>query len=208
METIKVLYNNCCGGFAFSKEFRNEYMRRTGNDVKDNYYQIQRLRYDPVAIAIFEERGQEWCSDPYSSMIDIIEVPKIFANYIDIENDMGDETVRVQYSEALADALVNFMKTNDRPVLDATYAAICAGREWMESRKIEECESSLRSQAPGVMFDEGTGRVAVAGGGGLSNAMLYGGGDALGDDEVTDLTDIPVLKISDAFVSDDSDTDN
>lgn len=127
---MKVLYNNCYGeGFTLSDAFLEEYEKRTGKKLdpaKILFYKgVTSIRCDPVAIALFEEKGSEWCSG-YDSMLAIRDVPAVFDRYWEIEEGDGDEYVRILISEALADVLHAFMQTGDRATLDRQYAAIIA----------------------------------------------------------------------------------
>jgi len=127
MTTFSILYNNCYGGFAFSDVFLEEYEGRTGKKL-DTYKALFRLgaesiRCDPVAVAIFQERGGEWCSGP-NSQIEAFSCPMALAKYWEIDEYDGDEHVRVLVSDALADILHTFMQTGDRVALNRQYAVI------------------------------------------------------------------------------------
>ena len=125
--TLKVLYNDCYGGFNFSAAFLAEYKARTGLTL-DTYKALFRtgpnsIRCDPVAHAIFAERGSEWCSGPHSAL-EVREIPDLFAHYWEVEEYDGSETVRVDVNAAFADCLATFMETRDVPALERQYAAI------------------------------------------------------------------------------------
>jgi hypothetical protein len=130
---IKILYNDCFGGFQFSKEFITEYETRTKTVIGD-YYQSrlyegeESLRTDPHAIAIFEEKGSEWCSGT-NAQLAIMEIPEIFARYWAIDEEEGDETVRVRFTDAYADILHTFIRDGDKAALESSYAAITAARD-------------------------------------------------------------------------------
>lgn len=141
--TLKILYNDCYGGFAFSAAFLAEFKARTGREL-DTYKALFRLgpnsiRCDPVAIALFEERGSEWCSGAHS-MIALREIPTLFANYWDIEEYDGEETVHVSVDGALADCLHTFMETRDVPTLERQYAAIQEAKRTMWRAPLEPSE--------------------------------------------------------------------
>ena len=141
--TLKVLYNDCYGGFAFSPAFLDEFKARTGRTL-DTYKALFRLgpnsiRCDPAAIAIFEERGSEWCSGPHSA-IAVREIPTIFANYWDIEEYDGEEHVHVSVDGALADCLHTYMETRDLAVLERQYAAIQEAKRAMWRAPLEPSE--------------------------------------------------------------------
>jgi hypothetical protein len=121
LSSIKILYNNCYGGFMFSTAFEDEYKSRTG---KDFLYSGPGLdRCDPVAIAIFEEKGSEWSSGTHS-MLDIREIPAIFERYWEIDEFDGNETVRICISEAYADILHTYMEHGSLEDLRTQYAAL------------------------------------------------------------------------------------
>ena len=127
--TMKILYNDYYGEFTFSEAFLTEYKVRTGKDINMTtaLFHIGRnsIRCDPDAISIVEERGSAWSSGQ-SSELAIREIPEVFAQYWEIDEYDGNETVRVNVSEALADILDTYMETRDHAALDRQYAAIKA----------------------------------------------------------------------------------
>lgn len=122
---LKILYNDCYGGFDFSPEFEAEYERRTGKKISDicPYGPNHAIRADPTSIAIFEEKGTEWCSGHHSSLKLHI-IPAALAKYWDIDEYDGDETVRVNIEEALADILETYMQTGDHATMVDQYRHI------------------------------------------------------------------------------------
>jgi hypothetical protein len=141
--TIKILYNDCYGGFAFSQAFLAEYKAITGRTL-DTYKALFRLgpnsiRCDSTAIMIFEEHGSEWCSGPHSA-IAVREIPAIFANYWDIEEYDGEENVHVSVDGALADCLHTFMETRDLAALERQYTAIQEAKRSMFRAPLESAE--------------------------------------------------------------------
>jgi hypothetical protein len=128
MTSIEVLYNDSYGdGFVVSDAFLAEYEARTKRtlDMRKELMRIgdQSIRCDPVAIAIFKEKGSEWCSGVTASLA-LRSFSSIFANYWEIEEKDGDEYVRLQVTDALADILHVFMKTGDKATLTRQYNAI------------------------------------------------------------------------------------
>ena len=127
--TTQVLYNNSYGdGFEFSKAFLDEFAkRREGKELdatKALFYKGKgSIRCDPLAVALFKEKGSEWCSGPTSSL-ELREFSSVFENYWEIEEQDGDEYVRVLVTDALADILHTFIQTGDKEALDRQYAAI------------------------------------------------------------------------------------
>jgi hypothetical protein len=139
--TIKVLFNDCYGGFNFSEAFLAEYKARTGQTL-DTYKALFRrgmnsIRCDPVAIAIVEEKGSEWSSGVCSSLA-IREFPAVFDRYWEVEESDGDEHVRIDVAAALADILQTYMETRDLPALERQYTAIMEARVSMTLAPIAE----------------------------------------------------------------------
>jgi hypothetical protein len=129
---MKILYNDTFGGFDFSKAFLDTYKARTGKDlnVVNALFHTgpNSIRCDPVAIALFEEHGTEWASGPHACLA-VRDIPDLFAQYWEIDESDGNETVRVNVSEALADLLDTYMETKDHAALDRQYAAVTAARK-------------------------------------------------------------------------------
>jgi hypothetical protein len=125
---MKVLFNDCYGDFAFSAAFLAAYKARTGLDLdltKALFHTgPHSIRCDPVAIALIEERGSEWASAP-DACITIYEFPDVFAHYWEIETYAGNESVHLNISEAIADALHTYMEgERDFAALERQYRAI------------------------------------------------------------------------------------
>lgn len=127
MSTIKVIYNDCYGGFAFSEEFLAAFKERTGRtlDIHKELLHLgpNSIRCNADAIALLEEKGAEWSSGT-NSYLAIREFPAVFANYWEIDEYDGNETVRVAVAEALADVLDTYMETRDAEALESQYAVI------------------------------------------------------------------------------------
>jgi hypothetical protein len=127
MSTIKVLYNDCYGGFAFSEEFLAAFKERTGRtlnmDKELMFLGLNSIRCSTDAIALLEEKGAEWSSGA-GSYLAIREFPAVFANYWDIDEYDGNESVRIAAAEALADVLDTYMETRDNDALESQYAVI------------------------------------------------------------------------------------
>ena len=124
----QVLYNNAYGdGFEFSRVFLEEFTKRRGKELDTTKALFWKgrgsIRCDPLAIALFQEKGSEWSSGPTSSL-QLREFSTIFENYWEVEEQDGDEYVRVMVAEALADILHTFIQTGDKEALDRQYAAI------------------------------------------------------------------------------------
>jgi hypothetical protein len=122
---MKILYNDSYGGFNFSDAFEAEYERRAGKKIREvcPYGPNKAIRADPVAVGIFEEKGTEWCSGRFSSL-KLYQIPAVFARYWEIDEYDGDETVRVNVAEALADILETYMQTGDHAAMVDQYRHI------------------------------------------------------------------------------------
>lgn len=124
---MKILYNNYYGGFAFSDAFLTEYKSRTGKDlnIMNALFRTgpSSIRCDPDAIAIFEENGSTWSSGNEAELA-IYEFPDVFKNYWEIDEYDGNETVRINVTEALADILDTYMETRDHATLERQYQII------------------------------------------------------------------------------------
>lgn len=81
------------------------------------------IRCNADAVALFEEKGAEWSSGP-GACLAIREFPAVFANYWEIDDYDGNETVRILVAEALADILDTYMQTRDMEALERQYAAV------------------------------------------------------------------------------------
>jgi len=128
MATTQVLYNNSYGdGFSFSKAFEAEFTKRKGKELDTTKALFWKgkgsIRCDPVAIALFLEKGSEWSSGPTASL-ELLEFSCVFENYWEIEEQDGDEYVRVRVAEALADVLHVFVQTGDQEAMKRQYTTI------------------------------------------------------------------------------------
>lgn len=132
--TFKVLYNDCFGGFDFSAAFLAEFKARTGRDLDTQkalfHLGPNCIRCDPVAIAIFEERGPEWCSGA-GAYLAVRELPTVFERYWEVDEYDGNETVRADVNAALVDCLDTYMQTRDLATLEKQYAEIRAAARSM-----------------------------------------------------------------------------
>lgn len=124
---IKILYNSCTGGFRLSEAFLQEYFRRTGQEAPrlggQSPHTMQQIRIHPVAIQIAEEFGLRWSSGR-NSRLTVETIPVVFADYWEIDEYHGDETIIVNVHHALSDALERFMITGDHGKLQAEYEEI------------------------------------------------------------------------------------
>jgi hypothetical protein len=128
---MKIIYNDCYGGFAFSAAFEAEYRARTGQVLSTHRRLLDprsptNIRVDPVAIAILEEKGSEWSSGP-NAALEIREIPDVFSSYWTIDDAEGDETVECNTESAFADLLHTYMKDGNSGALADSYRHLMAG---------------------------------------------------------------------------------
>lgn len=107
---IKILYNNCYGGFRFSDEFKNEYYKRHG--IQINNLGITRYRMDKKSIELFEELGSENSSGKYSKL-KIYEYPADKIEFMRIDDDDGWELIYYDNKSAYI-KLLNIMIKDER----------------------------------------------------------------------------------------------
>jgi hypothetical protein len=137
---IKILYNDCYGGFNLSDAFVAEYEKRTGKKFNDTRYYgtgPNSIRVDPVAHAIFEERGSEWCSGVHA-ILAVRTVPATLAQYWEIEEYDGSEHVRVHVPWALADVLETYIQTGDHGAMLDQYRRIKAAEQQLKRATLED----------------------------------------------------------------------
>jgi len=136
---LKIIYNDCYGGFKFSEAFETEYKKRTGWDLMTEkrlfHLGAQSVRRDPVAIALLEEKGAEWSSGE-NSYLAIRNIPSLFESSWSIEEYDGNETVYVNTHEAYADILHVYMADGDHAKLTDSYRRLrTAARVLIEAEK-------------------------------------------------------------------------
>jgi hypothetical protein len=137
---IKILYNDCYGGFNLSDAFVAEYEKRTGKKFNDTRYYgtgPNSIRVDPVALAIFVERGSEWCSGVHA-ILAVRTVPATLAQYWEIEEYDGSEHVRVHVPWALADVLETYIQTGDHGAMLDQYRRIKAAEQQLKRTTLED----------------------------------------------------------------------
>jgi hypothetical protein len=123
-ETIKVLYNNCYGGYGVSKKALELYNKRTGY-VKQEY---EIKRHDPVLVEIYNELGNEFNAATYSK-IKVEEIPKKYENYYEIHEYDGLEHIRFDIYKYKVERIKDILK-----------------EEKEDKNKLEEIELLLEEQ--------------------------------------------------------------
>jgi hypothetical protein len=104
-------------------------MKRTGTSVDANgrLYRIgtDSIRCDPIALQIFDEFGSGWCSGPDASLA-VHDLPSVFERYWEIDDYGGNETIRININEVLADILETFIESGDHISMLKQYNLACA----------------------------------------------------------------------------------
>jgi hypothetical protein len=106
METIGILYNDCYGGFKFSKQFENELERRLGQTLG---YRHEKYRDNPEAIKLFLEKGSKWSSEICANIV-LDKIPKSMEGYWCIGEYDGKEYVDINIHRAIADATDTYLE--------------------------------------------------------------------------------------------------
>jgi hypothetical protein len=157
--SIKVMYNDCYGGFKFSAAFEAEYRKRTGWDLMAEKRLFRNgsdsVRCDSVAIALLEEKGVEWSSGS-NSYLAIREIPTIFEAYWSIEEYDGNETVYVNVPEAYADLLHVYMGDGDHAKLTDGYRRVRTA-----ARALTETQGLLKPAEVGGAPADSTSKAAA-----------------------------------------------
>lgn len=129
MEHIKVLYNECHGGFGFSDEFALELGSRIGEDV-GHAYKHYRYREHPEAIKLFEEKGSKWSSGDYSSL-KCADIPKFLENYWSIHEYDGKEEIIINFSYAIECTVDEYLENENLELFKEKISRIKSSRdEW------------------------------------------------------------------------------
>ena len=148
---MKVLYNNCYGGFSFSNEFMEEVKKRYP-ELKLDYYVSHKLRSDPRILEVFEEFGSGRSSGPYSK-IKVREIPDNVE--YDIHDYDGMESVGWDIpTETIINDLLKILRKEDvelnyctKMLLDnnLNYRSL---REFLKKQIASESQVHLKMQKP------------------------------------------------------------
>ena len=109
---IYFLYNDDYGGFGWSKRARDELKARGWVDSCSDD-----ARYDPIAVAVFNEKGSQWCSGQYCTMKRTT-VPEKYLDYVKISEYDGDERVSVDYDRAFSEGVRKLLDSNTATIDD------------------------------------------------------------------------------------------
>ena len=105
-EEIEVLYNDCYGGWGISQKAYELYKTRNNNVSPRRRRKI--IRTDPILIQIWHELGPDFDTKYSKTEIDIF--PKKYANYINIKEYDGLESVDIDYAQYELDNIKNKIK--------------------------------------------------------------------------------------------------
>lgn len=105
-EEIEVLYNDCYGGWGISQKAYELYKTRNNNVSPRRRRKI--IRTDPILIQIYHELGKDFDTKYSKTEIDIF--PKKYANYINIKEYDGLESVDIDYAQYELDNIKNKIK--------------------------------------------------------------------------------------------------
>ncbi len=113
-ETIKILINNCYGGYCISNkafELYNNKMKIINPDFKNiEHYEIK--RHDPVIVSVFEELGDEFNST--YSKVKIQNIPKKYENSYDIYEYDGLENISIDENKYKIDRIKEIIRDKRR----------------------------------------------------------------------------------------------
>lgn len=87
---IKILFNNCIGGFSFSNKAKKLYCTKGGV-----WSEWDLVRHNPILIECFEELGLEF--NARCSSVGIIEISIKYIDYYYIHNNDGYETIVIDH---------------------------------------------------------------------------------------------------------------
>jgi hypothetical protein len=107
-EQIKVLYNDCYGGWSLSDKAKELYKIRKLNIDNSNKLPYLTRRSDPILIQIFDELGNEF--DGKYSRTNVDKIDKKYEYYYDIEEYDGKENVIIDYKKYELDKIKNKIK--------------------------------------------------------------------------------------------------
>jgi hypothetical protein len=133
------LFNTCYGGFGLTKECCAEYKERTGKEISRSASKYSPLRYDPVLLQLFEEKGSKWMSDEFAN-IALYPILEELIPYICVHEYDGQETVGIDFQHAQAHALKIFRESvkEDLSNLTEAYVAFDTTLKQLEAMKQEQ----------------------------------------------------------------------
>lgn len=104
---VYVLYNNCYGGFRFSKELDEYILKRDNLDTK--YIRSNKYRTDQDVCRLILEKGSKWASSDFSD-IQMCEVPDIFLDWIDVHEYDGMESIDLDTARFISKHIREYIK--------------------------------------------------------------------------------------------------
>lgn len=108
LQSFKVVYNNCFGGFDLSVKGLKEYNRRTLKNITLPDY-ID--REDPILIEMVETMDPTDINSKHSNL-QVKEFPKKFQSFLEWSEYDGSESVKINYNKYIVDTVKFIIETN------------------------------------------------------------------------------------------------
>lgn len=129
-----ILYNRCHGGFGFSEECKEEYLKRTGRKLDE--YNVNRS--DPELIKLYEEFGSDWMSG-LCAKITLKKVSPTLIKYLRIGEYDGKEWIDSQMTKLKCyEEFMDIVK-KDPMQLEVAYLNLCG-----TLKEIEDMDSHIK----------------------------------------------------------------
>ena len=111
-DTISVMVNSCYGGFGFSKDALDEYIkRRPPGGRKMNAARAYTIsRSDPLMVQICQELGSR--ANGQSACIYLSDIPRKFAEFYVIREYDGQESVHIAFEKYQIDSIGRIMSNS------------------------------------------------------------------------------------------------
>lgn len=130
---MEILINLCHGGFGLSCHCKELYTERTGK-VPRIY--SDELRYDPVLIEIFKEKGAEWCNG-FCANLELTTVPIRLKNYYQIKDYDGQEWIELEPYHAISDCTEEYLKNPTPEKLEWLRQEVAEIKAYVNTRTLE-----------------------------------------------------------------------
>ena len=128
-DIVHILYSTTYGGFGLSDQANAELLRRglteaevsSLNSMSSGICEIgprTGLRTHPIALALFDEMGSEWCSG-WACRMTKGAVPARWADFVLVDDDDGKESLRVNFDEAFRYGIEKILDDDGSSIDDA-----------------------------------------------------------------------------------------
>ena len=107
------MYNNCYGGFGFSKQFTEELSRLLGEEIH-RYH--PRYRTNQVACKLLLEKGCKWSCKDYSKL-QMVSVPAVVEDYVSEHEYDGKESIYIDINTAIVSKTRKYIKNPSEQAL-------------------------------------------------------------------------------------------